>query len=35
LMEAEDIAKQVWAAYDTSPSAIVEEIVIRPQLGDL
>ncbi len=35
LMEAEDVAKQVWGAYDTSPSAIVEEIVMRPQLGDL
>lgn len=35
LMEAVDIAKQIWAAYDTAPSAVIEEIIIRPQLGDL
>ncbi|HMR86950.1 MAG TPA: SDR family oxidoreductase [Saprospiraceae bacterium] len=35
LMEAEDIADTVWAAYALGPSAVVEEIVIRPQLGDL
>lgn len=35
LMQAEDIAKLVWAAYDLSDSAVVEEILIRPQLGDL
>jgi short-subunit dehydrogenase len=35
LMEAADIAETVWAAYALGPSAVVEEIVIRPQLGDL
>jgi len=35
LMEANDIAIAVWQALQMSPSAVVEEIVIRPQLGDL
>ena len=35
LMQAEDIAKMVWAAYDLSDSAVVEELLLRPQLGDL
>jgi len=35
LMEAKDIADTVWSAYALGPSAVVEEIVIRPQLGDL
>ena len=35
IMEAEDIAKMVWAASNLSPQACVEDIVIRPQLGDL
>ena len=35
LMQADDIAKLVWASYDLSDSAVVEDIVIRPQLGDL
>jgi NAD(P)-dependent dehydrogenase (short-subunit alcohol dehydrogenase family) len=35
LMQAEDIARTVWGAYNLSPSAVVEEILIRPQLGDL
>jgi short-subunit dehydrogenase len=35
LMQAEDIAKSVWAAYTLSDSAVVEEIVLRPLLGDL
>ena len=34
-MKVEDIAASVWAAYNLSPSSVVEEIVIRPQLGDL
>ncbi|BDC99784.1 SDR family oxidoreductase [Persicobacter psychrovividus] len=34
-MKAEDVAESVWSAYQMSPSAVVEEIVIRPQLGDL
>lgn len=35
IMEAADIAKLVYAASQLSPQACVEEIVIRPQLGDL
>lgn len=35
LMEAEDIAKIIWNAIQLGPSAVVEEIIIRPQLGDL
>lgn len=35
LMQAEDIAKIVWSALEMSPSAVIEDIVIRPQLGDL
>jgi short-subunit dehydrogenase len=35
IMEAEDIAKLVYAASQLSPQACVEKIVIRPQLGDL
>jgi short-subunit dehydrogenase len=35
LMKASDIAKSIYAAYQLSDSAVVEEIVIRPQLGDL
>lgn len=35
LMEAQDIAKIVWNAIQLGPSAVIEEIVIRPQLGDL
>lgn len=35
LMKAEDIAKIVWTAIQMSPSSVIEDIVIRPQLGDL
>lgn len=35
IMEAADIAKMVYAAAHLSPQACVEEIVLRPQLGDL
>jgi len=35
LMEAADIAKMIYAAAHLSPQACVEEIVLRPQLGDL
>ena len=34
-MEAEDVAKMIFAASQLSPQACVEEIVLRPQLGDL
>lgn len=35
IMEAEDIAKIVYASTLLSPQACPEEIVLRPQLGDL
>jgi short-subunit dehydrogenase len=35
IMEAEDIAQMIYAASQLSPQAVVEDIVIRPQLGDL
>jgi short-subunit dehydrogenase len=35
IMEAEDIAKMVFASSQLSTAACVEDIVIRPQLGDL
>ncbi len=35
IMEATDIAKMIYAATQLSPQACVEDIVLRPQLGDL
>lgn len=35
LMEAEDIAKALWLQLELSPSAVMEDIILRPQLGDL
>ena len=35
IMEPEDIAALIYAASKLSPQATVEEIVVRPQLGDL
>lgn len=35
MMEADDVAKMVYAVSQLSPQACVEEIVMRPQLGDL
>lgn len=35
IMEVEDIAQMVLAASRLSPQAVVEDIVLRPQLGDL
>ena len=35
IMEAEDIAKIIFAATQLSPQAVVEDIVMRPLLGDL
>jgi NADP-dependent 3-hydroxy acid dehydrogenase YdfG len=34
-MQAEDIAKMIYTATQLSPQACVEDIIIRPQLGDL
>jgi short-subunit dehydrogenase len=35
IMESEDIANMVFAASQLSPTAVVEDIILRPQLGDL
>jgi short-subunit dehydrogenase len=35
IMEAADVAEMVYAASRLSPQATVEEILLRPQLGDL
>lgn len=35
IMEAEDVAKMIYASSQLSPMAVVEDIVMRPQLGDL
>jgi short-subunit dehydrogenase len=35
IMEAEDVAKMVYASSLLSPMAVVEDIIMRPQLGDL
>ena len=34
-MQSEDVAEAVYSAYNISKSAVVEEIVMRPQLGDI
>lgn len=34
-MKAEDVASSVWGAYSLSKNSVVEEILIRPQLGDI
>jgi len=32
---AKDIADAIWGAYNTSPSTVIEDLLIRPQLGDI
>ncbi len=34
-MKAEDVAEATWGAYSLSATSVVEEILIRPQLGDI
>ncbi|MER2998753.1 SDR family oxidoreductase [Pontibacter populi] len=34
-MKSEDVAQAIWGAYTMSANSVVEEILIRPQLGDL
>ena len=34
-VQAEDVAEAVFSAFSMSPHAVVEEVLIRPQLGDL
>lgn len=35
IMEARDVAQMVYAASQLSPVAVVEDMILRPQLGDL
>ena len=35
IMETADVAKMIYAAPQLSPMAVVEDIILRPQLGDL
>lgn len=35
IMEADDIAKIIYSTTQLSPQAVPEEIIVRPQLGDL
>ncbi|GAA0879763.1 SDR family oxidoreductase [Algoriphagus jejuensis] len=34
-MKSTDVAESVWGAYNLSPQTVVEEIIVRPQLGDI
>lgn len=34
-MKADDVAHAIWHAYAMSPRSVVEEIIIRPQMGDI
>ncbi|MBB6610456.1 SDR family NAD(P)-dependent oxidoreductase [Pontibacter sp. Tf4] len=34
-MKSEDVASAIWGAYNMSANSVVEEILIRPQLGDI
>ena len=35
IMQADDVAKMIVSAAQLSPAAVVEDIIMRPQLGDL
>ncbi len=35
IMEANDIAEMLYTSSNLSPMAVVEDIILRPQLGDL
>ena len=34
-MQPEDVAEAIWTAYSLSPFSVLEELLIRPQLGDI
>lgn len=34
-MQAQDVAEVIWSAYYLSAGAVVEELIMRPQLGDI
>lgn len=35
VMQVKDVAEMIWAAFSLGENAVVERIIIRPQLGDL
>lgn len=35
LLQASEVAEAIWNAWQLPPNAVIEEITIRPQLGDL
>ena len=35
LMPPEDVADAIWAAWAASPRTVIEEVLMRPQLGDI
>lgn len=35
MMRAEDVADIIWSAYNLAPQTVVEDIVLRPILGDM
>jgi short-subunit dehydrogenase len=34
-MKPADVSKSIWSAYNLSAQSVVEELVIRPQFGDI
>ena len=34
-IQAKDVAETIWSAFNLSAGAVIEEILIRPQLGDI
>ena len=34
-MASEDVAQVIWTAYNLPNTTVLEEIILRPQLGDL
>lgn len=34
-IKAEDVAESIWGAYSLSRNTVIEDLVIRPQLGDI
>jgi short-subunit dehydrogenase len=34
-IQPHDVADAIWSCYSLGPGAVVEELLIRPQLGDI
>lgn len=34
-MQPEDVAKSIWTAWELNPTTVMEEILLRPMLGDI